>query len=398
MTIVNDRYTIISADCHAGASIDTYAEYLDPAFRDEFAAWRNAYVNPFRDLQGNSRTRNWDDERRIGELEADGQVGEVVFPNTVPPFFPTGALVARPPSRADLDARWAGIHAHNRWLVDWCANHPQRRAGIAQVFLNDPARAVQEAEWVSEQGLRGGILVPQPPDDTDIAPLYSPAYDDLWRVCEERGVIVNHHGGTGHPDYGPHPAAPMMWVAETAWYSHRILWQMIMSGVFQRFPNLKFVITETGCSWVRQSLAQLDMFHHQGKLTGRVGEYKVERDAMLELTPSEYFERNIWIGVSFPSVREANAMRKLGLHKVMWGSDYPHFEGTTPFTREALRHSFSDWSPAELDQIFCTTVADVYGFDPAALADRVTECGIPVAETREPLLERPAQAMSPAFY
>ncbi len=59
-----DRYTIISADCHAGASHETYREYLDPTYLDDFDAWREKYRNPFRDLQDGGRVRNWDDERR----------------------------------------------------------------------------------------------------------------------------------------------------------------------------------------------------------------------------------------------------------------------------------------------------------------------------------------------
>ena len=79
MTIgTDDRYVMISADCPAGGSIDTYAEYLDPKYRDEMTAWRGAYKNPFRDLQGDGRTRNWDDERRWSDLEADGQIAEGV--------------------------------------------------------------------------------------------------------------------------------------------------------------------------------------------------------------------------------------------------------------------------------------------------------------------------------
>ena len=42
----NDRYTIISADTHAGANHETYREYLDPAFHDDFDAWRGKYKNP----------------------------------------------------------------------------------------------------------------------------------------------------------------------------------------------------------------------------------------------------------------------------------------------------------------------------------------------------------------
>ena len=82
-----DRYTIISADCHAGANHATYREYLAAEWHEEFDAWRGRYRNPFRDLQDDGRSRNWDDDRRISEQEADGIVGEVVFPNTVPPFF-----------------------------------------------------------------------------------------------------------------------------------------------------------------------------------------------------------------------------------------------------------------------------------------------------------------------
>ena len=116
--------------------------------------WRGAYSNPFRDLQGDSRTRNWDSERRWGDLEADGQVAEVIFPNTVPPFFPTGMLVARPPLDArELELRWAGLRAHNRWLADWCSEFPDRRAGVAQVFLNDIDQAVAEARWAADHGL-----------------------------------------------------------------------------------------------------------------------------------------------------------------------------------------------------------------------------------------------------
>ena len=94
-------------------------------------------TNPFKDLTGGTRNRNWDDERRFGELEQDGVVAEVLFPNTIPPFFPTGAVVARPPAPDDYELRLAGVRAHNRWLADWCAGHSDRRAGIGQIFLND---------------------------------------------------------------------------------------------------------------------------------------------------------------------------------------------------------------------------------------------------------------------
>ncbi len=176
----------------------TYGEYLDDEYQDRFAEWRAAYRNPFRDLQSKGRERNWDSDQRITELEADGQVAEVIFPNTVPPFFPTGALVARPPTAEDLELRWAGLRAHNRWLADWCRDESYRRAGIAQVFLNDVDAAVDEARWIAQSGLKGGILIPSVPDDSDIEPLFSEVYDPLWAVCEE-------HGPGGQLAFGQRP-------------------------------------------------------------------------------------------------------------------------------------------------------------------------------------------------
>ena len=392
----DERYVVISADCHAGGSMETYGEYLDPTYREQFTEWRGAYRNPFRDLQSKGRERNWDSAMRIAELEEDGQVAEVVFPNTVPPFFPTGALVARPPTEDDLDLRWAGLRAHNRWLADWCRDESWRRAGIAQVFLNDVGAAVAEAEWAASSGLTGGILVPTVPDDCDIEPLYSEVYDPLWAVCEANGLVVNSHSGSGQPDYGDHAASTLIWAVETAWMAHRALWQMILGGVFERFPNLKFVLSEQGCAWVPSTLASLDMLAMAASM-GRTGELKIDSDA-LPLSPSEYFQRNVWIGASFPQAKDAAAMRKIGLHKVMWGSDYPHHEGVSPYTREHLRRTFHDWSPDDLDQVLTTTACDVYGFDAERLGARAAEVGPTVAEVAEPLDKIPAGATSPAFF
>ena len=95
MPATTARYTIISADTHAGGSHAQYREYLDESFREEFDAWRGKYKNPFKDLRDTSdRVRNWDSERRWSDMQRDGVVAEVIFPNTIPPFFPSFVLFA----------------------------------------------------------------------------------------------------------------------------------------------------------------------------------------------------------------------------------------------------------------------------------------------------------------
>ena len=109
----------------------------------------------------------------------------------MPPFFPSFVLFARPPKPEDYEHRLAGIHAHNRWLVDFCARFPERRAGIGQIFLNDIDDAIEDAKWIKEHGLRGGVLLPNIPPDVEVGqaalrPRLRPAVGGAARTSRSR--------------------------------------------------------------------------------------------------------------------------------------------------------------------------------------------------------------------
>jgi predicted TIM-barrel fold metal-dependent hydrolase len=387
----SDRYTVISADTHAGGSHAQYREFLDPKFHEDFDAWRGRYKNPFSDLGDRRRYRNWDDEMRNSQQDADGVVGEVIFPNTVPPFFPSFVLFAPPPSAEDYQRRRAGIQAHNRWLEDFCSRAPERRAGIGQIFINDIDDAIEDVRWIKEHGLRGGILLPNiPPDVNWIKPLNHPDYDRLWAVCQDLEVPVNVHSGTGSPTYAPLPSSALIMLTEVEHYGKRPLYFLMLSGVFDRFPRLKFVMTEGGCAWVPSLLERLDGMLESVRTTGQIGELRFKPEHRLPKSATEYFHQNIWLGVSFPKIADAAAARtSLGFDKFMWGSDYPHDEGTYPYTKLALRQVFHDWREADLRKVLAENAASVYGFDLAALAEPASRLGPTVSEVAQPLTELP---------
>ena len=175
-----DRYAVVSSDGHAGADLLDYKAYLPTRWHDEFDAWARTYSNPFADLLAATAYRNWDSDRRLAEQDEDGVVAEVLYPNTVPPFFDQGNLVALPPSEADYDRRWAGLQAHNRWLVDFCAQASDRRAGIIQVFLNRVEDAVAEIRDLHGQmKVCGGILLPSVSPNSGLHELWDPYYEPL---------------------------------------------------------------------------------------------------------------------------------------------------------------------------------------------------------------------------
>jgi predicted TIM-barrel fold metal-dependent hydrolase len=386
-----DRYILISSDTHAGGSHAQYREFLDSRFHEDFDAWRDRYKNPFRDLGDERRLRNWDDDMRNSQQDQDGVVGEVIFPNTVPPFFPSFVLFARPPTAEQYERRRAGIQAHNRWLEDFCGRFPQRRAGIGQIFLNDIDDAIEDVKWIKEHNLRGGILLPNIPPDVDwIKPLNHPDYDRLWAVCEDLEVPVNAHGGTGSPAYAPVPSSALLYVAEAGWYSRRPLLFLMLAGVFERFPRLKFVVTEQGCAWLPPLLTQMDGLLAGIRAKGAIGELRFKPEHVLPRSATEYFRQNVWLGVSFPRFSDVAAARKtLGIDKFMWGSDYPHDEGTFPYTTLSLRQVFHDWPEGDLAAVLAGNAAAMYGFDLEALAEPASRLGPTVSEVAQPLTELP---------
>ena len=392
-------YTVITADAHAGASVNTYREYLDAKHQALFDEWRGSYKNPQRKHIGSKKHKNWDDAERLGDMDEEGVAGEIIFPNTVPPFFKTSVLICGNPSVEQYPMWLEGIRAHNRWLVDFQNEHPERRAGIGLVYLNDVDEAIADVKWIAEHGLKGGVLLPHVPDDcTHILPLYAPEYDRLWEVCQDLDVVVNQHGGTGNPDYGRYPISLPIRLLETPFFSTRSYSQLLLCGVFHRFPKLKYIITEAGCAWVPERLQHLDRVWGMVR-QGFAGEFEFNKESVTPEPPSFYAKRNCWYGASSASPREIADRDVVGVEKICWGTDYPHYEGTYPHTRKALRHTFHDVPEADVRKMLGENAAALYGFDLAKLAPVVEKIGPTPEQVAKPLAEDefPKKTMTNAF-
>ena len=291
----------------------------------------------------------------------------------MPPFFPRGGLVTLSCTAEEYELRLAGLRAHNRWLAELCARLPGRRAGIGQMLLNDIDEAVRDVHWIADHGLTGGALLGAVAPGSDMDPLHAPTYDPIWRACEERGVVLNVHGGGGGPDHGNFPASPSIFVLEATFYAHRPLWALIMAGVFDRFPALRLVFTEAASAWVPGTLAAMDNIQAKQE-GGNIGVMPVLEPFRLQRRPSEYWQTNCWLGASFMSREDAVDRHKIGVDRIMWGSDFPHDEGTFPYTREALAHTFTGIDQDEVAAMVGGNAAHVYGFDFEVLqqiADRI---------------------------
>jgi predicted TIM-barrel fold metal-dependent hydrolase len=399
MTAIDDAspYICITSDTHAGASLDTYGEYLDPKYREEFAAWRGAYKNPHKGHLGGKKLKNWDSELRNQELLSDGVVGEVIFPNTVTPFYKKAFHIAPPPRPEEYEHARAGLRAHNRWLADFCSEAPERRAGIGLIHLNDIDDAIEDVKWIAEQGLRGGVLLPLPsPSEHWLAPLNHPDYDRLWGVIQDCDLVINQHSGQGSPSYPEAQGSTPLWALEMPFYVQRGFTQLILGGVFERFPKLRYILTESGCSWAPPLMRRMDALYHGWK-AGGIGEIDASKDPAIKELPSVYAKRNCYYGASFPVPKEIEDRFEVGLDRILWGMDYPHYEGSYPYTRESIRLAFSDVPEQEVRMMLGENAARLYGFDLDALRPLADEANITPELVATPLDEIPKDSQCLAF-
>ncbi|MEM7218704.1 MAG: amidohydrolase family protein [Pseudomonadota bacterium] len=382
----DEPYLLITADTHAGGSHAQYREYLEPRYRQAFDDWRGGYRNPSQEHYGSKKLRNWDLDIRTADQNSQGVVGEVVFPNTVPPFFRQSIVTAQPPKPEHYEHALAGIRAHNRWLQDFCAEDPDRRAGIGLILPNDLDEAVKDIEFIAAAGLRGGVLLPLiPPDCTWLTPLYDPAWDRVFAAISDAGLVMNQHSGQGSPNYGRTPAGAALWIAEVAFYCQAGFRHLLMSGVFERFKKLKYIITESGCAWAPEMLASLDRIH-MGIQHGAIGEMDYAgMEWGLKRLPSEYAAEHCWYGASFPNKRDLAGIDQIGEDRVLWGNDYPHYEGTFPYNLESLRLTFDAIPDRRRRKLLGLNAAALYDFDVDRLLPLAREFGPTPAQLDEPL-------------
>ena len=209
-------------------------------------------------------------------------------------------------------------------------------------------------------------------------------------------MIISAHAGSHSPDYGEYPASLSMWLMETSWFSHRPLWTFILSGVFDRCPTLRLVLAEQGSGWIRDALRTMDGFYAQ-IAAGNVGELRFLQPQLLERKPSDYWETNCAVAASFLHRDDCRRRERIGVDHIMWGSDYPHLEGTAPFSKEAIQMTFADVPEDEVAAMLGGNAARIYGFDLDVLDPLAAEFGPEVSEVAAGLDRVPDGATSMAF-
>lgn len=420
------RLLMISGDGHAGPPLPGFAPYFDPEHRDDFDRYWRArpsaplaeaaaggdldalagFLTAFMQATGGTAEQArafadralhataglFDSKARDEHLDADGIAAEILFGDGFvenhPPFSDImesrGQIFGGTPWPFALQL--AGARAYNRWLADFCADNPVRRAGVIQLpAAHDIPALIEETRRARASGLRGGLLVP--PLEAGLPGYHDAYYDPLWAVAAELDLPISVHGGNARAPDGPdvygasEPLASFFHFTESTFFDRRPIWFFIWGGVFDRHPRLKLVFAEALSHWVPQELMRLDEMYDMWN--SRALRERIER------RPSDYWRTNCAITATFISRGEVEMRDRIGVPNLLWGSDFPHPEGTWPYTETCLQHAFHGVPEDELVRILGTNALDLFDFDADALhsiAERIGPRATRV--TREPE-ERP---------
>lgn len=397
---MSERVLVVSTDCHAGLRIADYKPYVETKYHEmldmavpitEEMMDKSESLFLIKEINDEWRapiekelTGAWDYDERINMLAGDGIAAEIIFPDGItekntPPF---GAGLGLSPKDMVPELQWAGAMAHNRWLSELCANDPARHIGVASIpLLWDVDEAIEAVRWCADNGLTAVML---PTLWYDKAPYHDVKYDPFWQACEDLGIIIHFHSGpaphaeyfgTNFPDEDRRdelPGAMGIYISEVMWWLYRPLTFMIWGGVFERFPKLKAMVVEGGTMFMFPTwLRLMDFQYNEGEISAKLGNYR----GHLSIQPSDYFKRNCGIGASCVRRADIENRHEIGLEQIMWGSDYPHPEGTWPHTQKYFSETFTGIPEEDGRKILGGNAVDFYGLDKAKLQSVADEIG-----------------------
>jgi predicted TIM-barrel fold metal-dependent hydrolase len=335
---------MLDADAHLYMWPEEMADILAPIGRD----WVVDMLTRFRDAESYEADRlraeeeiwkvkglaafgSYQPDLRVKAMDKMGVARQLAFPNTL-----------GRESRLDSPEARAVVRRYNDWCLEWTRGTGGRSIGVCELNLHDRDWALAEVRRLADAGARAVALpMAAPPAGTSPA---SPVWDELWEVLEGAGITACIHiGGCGQ--FTSEPGDPIM--VDRAWWDapalrspfpeqpgaeERIgpvwtilapilveiaLLPIVMGGVFERFPRLRFGVIEFGAQWLGPLVERMDM---HAALMAKVG-------TGLPMKPSEYVRRNVRC-TPFWSEPVDRYIDRYGLEEVYcFSTDFPHVEG-----------------------------------------------------------------------
>ena len=409
-----EKLTIVSLDGHAQMPPSAWPEYLEKRYHDRlpdinvenelYSALMGRFLARTHDSDSlevfdlDHAIRNgggegvWNLDVRIAQMDREGIAAEFVHSGD---FRACGLFYQSSNTDYPMDLCQAGLKAYNRWLHDTFGPEPDRLCLIGMLGSapwRDVDELVEELDWIADRGFRatsvpGFTAYPGQP------PLFDPYWDPFWARCEERGIHLWIHAGQGErqgelgaifhrirrqveQEKGNVAQAVEQLSSEffqgkifSSIKPRRAMWQIMMGGVFDRFPKLRLAVAEIYGDWMPRTFEYLDE------------RFEACRDTLpAKRKPSEYWRSNCINGLSFIRRCEVELRHEIGVDLMAFGRDYPHGEGTWPNTAAWLRDALGGIPEKEARGILSGNAIRILNLDQGKLDRIAARIGLPANE------------------
>jgi uncharacterized protein len=282
-------------------------------------------------------------ELRLADLDRDGVDAEVVY----------GCLMINDLISDGGLRAWANT-IYNDWAVDFAKRADARRIFPLAIIPNtDPLAAAAEVRRCAAMGLKGGDLAFKRMS----VPLYHRAWDPLWEAAAECRFPISFHStgfkGLRAPDTPEMEQACMLeWrlVRSTLFQldGMEVLVSLVASGACERYPEFKFVLGESGVTWIPYVFDRLDTEYEDRA-----------RDLGFTLKPSDYFRRQGYTTYQQDQYLEP-IIDIVGEDNIIWGADYPHPDCIWPESRRHIEANLAKLPARVRRKITCDNAATLY--------------------------------------
>jgi predicted TIM-barrel fold metal-dependent hydrolase len=351
-------FKLVSADSHIVEPPDLWLKRIDAKFRDRapritmgegrdsficedsprsggglgLIATRQKYDDPDHDFGFEGNWDNvveaaYDPDARIETLDAEGIEAELLYTSLGLTMY----------GIKDPEFQFACMRAFNDWLAEFCAAYPKRLFGIAMVPTDNVAVGVAEIERCAKLGHRGAMIsITQ--DGADKGYM-DEMYEPLWSAAEDARMPLSLHVAASKKSFVStgNIMADFSCAFTPTMYT---VAGMIFSGLFDRHRKLKVLSVENDAAWPLGILERMDdRYEHDNLWAASANFISSGRK------PSEIFREHV--AATFMRDRTAIVSRELiGRENIMWGSDFPHFDGAWPDSAGDLASQF-DGVPLE---------------------------------------------------
>jgi predicted TIM-barrel fold metal-dependent hydrolase len=365
---------VISADDHmfeATTAFDTVpAKYRDQAPQwvevDGRPAWKigdkhhfltgmdgaaNRPISEWRSMKmrlEDYRPGVYDTQARVLDMDLNGIWASLCFPSITWGF--AGTTFARMP---DKEVGYASLQAYNDWVVEgWAGSQPDRLIPCQLTYLADPELAAKEIYRNAERGVHA-VSFSENPSVLGYPSVHTDHWDPFLKACEETETAINLHLGSGGKISCPSPDTPdPAQIALFPVVGIEAVVDWIFSGIPQRYPDIRIVLSEAGISWVPMVIERLHRANRQREASPKAWE-------RVEMHPVDLLHRNFW----FTSIEDPSSFHHLDVineDHVMVEVDYPHTDSTWPDSQELFRSELEHLPRDTIRKICFENAAKLY--------------------------------------